>query len=161
LSRWGLLDRIVEAGTPAVPRTVFHYEDEVLDLPLKPKGGVEALFAPRRWLLDRALVDAAVAAGADVRHRLRLPRLLRRGDGRVEGALLTDGEGGARGVLADLVVGADGLRSAVEKLVEAPVTRQGHHASATVYGYWSGLEVEGYHWHWKKDSLVGAIPTNG
>ena len=69
LARWGLLGRIEAAGTPSVRRTVFHYEDEVLDLPIKPRDGVRALFAPRRTVLDRILVDGATESGAAVRHR--------------------------------------------------------------------------------------------
>jgi flavin-dependent dehydrogenase len=30
-----------------------------------------------------------------------------------------------------------------------------------VYGYWSGLPVDGYHWHWGRGTAAGAIPTNG
>jgi flavin-dependent dehydrogenase len=59
------------------------------------------------------------------------------------------------------VVGADGLRSSIATLVRAPVTRRGRHALGTVYGYWSGLEVDGYHWHWGPGAAAGAIPTNG
>src|SRR5512144_595195 len=66
LARWGLLGRIESAGTPRVERTVFHYEDQVVDIPIKPRDGVPALFAPRRSVLDRILVDAAVEAGAEV-----------------------------------------------------------------------------------------------
>ena len=60
LARWGLVERLEAAGVPRVERTVFHYEDEVLEIPVKPRDGVPALFAPRRTLLDRVLVDAAV-----------------------------------------------------------------------------------------------------
>ena len=161
LARWGLLQRLEDAGVPRVERTVFHYEDEVVDVPVKPRDGVPALFAPRRTLLDRALVDAAVEAGATVRHGLRVGELVRGPRGRVEGALLSDENGRTRAVRAGVVVGADGLRSTLAGLVEAPVTRLGRHATATVYGYWSGLELEGYHWHWRKDASAGAIPTNG
>jgi flavin-dependent dehydrogenase len=161
LARWGLLDRIESEGTPRVRRTVFHYEDEVIDIPIKPRDGVPALFAPRRTVLDRVLVDAAVEAGADVRHRVRLADLLRGAGGRVEGAVIEDAVGGACAVRADVVIGADGLRSTVAARVEAPISRQGRHAAATVYGYWSGLEVDGYHWHWRPAAAAGAIPTNG
>ena len=75
LAAWGLLERIEAADTPRVRRTVFHYEDEVIDIPIKPRDGVPGLFAPRRTVLDRVLVDAAVEAGADVRHRVRLADL--------------------------------------------------------------------------------------
>jgi flavin-dependent dehydrogenase len=112
-------------------------------------------------VLDRVLVDAAVEAGADVRHRVRLCDLVRGGGGRVQGVVLQDAEDRTRAVGADIVIGADGLRSAVASLVGAPVTRQGRHAAANVYGYWSGLDVEGYHWHWSREAAAGAIPTNG
>jgi 2-polyprenyl-6-methoxyphenol hydroxylase-like FAD-dependent oxidoreductase len=161
LRRWGLLDRIQAAGTPPVGRTVFHYEGEVLDIPIKPKDGVPALFAPRRTLLDRVLVDAAVEAGAEVRHGVRVAGLVRGSAGRVEGVLLQDETGAAREVRAGIVIGADGLRSIVASLVQAPVSRQGRHATATLYGYWSGLEMDGYHWYWTAKAAAGAIPTNG
>jgi flavin-dependent dehydrogenase len=160
LARWGLLERIEREGTPRVSRTVFHYSDEVVDVPIKPRDGVPALFAPRRTVLDRVLVDAAVAAGASVRHRVRLADLVRGAGGRVEGAVLLD-DRGPRTVRASLVIGADGLRSTVVSLVAAPVTRQGRHAGANLYGYWSGLEVDGYQWHWGPETATGAIPTNG
>jgi flavin-dependent dehydrogenase len=161
LARWGVLDRIQEAGTPPVDRTVFHYVDEVVDVPIKPRHGVPALFAPRRTVLDRVLVDAAVAAGAVVRHRVRLVDLVRDASGRVSGAVLDEESGGRRTVRAGIVIGADGLRSAVASLVEAPLTRRGRHAAASVYGYWSGLGAEGYHWHWGPGVAAGVIPTNG
>jgi menaquinone-9 beta-reductase len=160
LARWGLLGRIQAAGTPPVRRTVFHYEDEVLDIPIKAKDGVPALYAPRRAVLDRILVDAAAEAGAAVRHRVRVSDLLRRDTGRVEGVLLQDDEGSTRRVRAGIVIGADGLRSTVASLVQPTLTRRGGHAGATVYGYWSGLDLDGYHWHWSRAAAAGAIPTN-
>src|SRR5262245_61449821 len=160
LARWGLLARIEALGTPRVGRTVFHYPDEVVDITIKPQGPVPALFAPRRTLLDRVLVDAAVEKGAAVRHRVRLADLVRGAGGRVQGVVLQDEDGGSRTIRTRLVIGADGLRSRVASLVEAPVTRQGRHATATVYGYWSGLDMDGYHWHWSPGLSAGAIPTN-
>src|SRR5215470_6061864 len=82
LARWGVLERIEALDTPRVSRTVFHYPDEVVDIPIKPQGAVPALFAPRRTVLDRVLVDAAVEAGAVVRHRVRLADLVRGAGGR-------------------------------------------------------------------------------
>jgi flavin-dependent dehydrogenase len=101
LARFGVLERIVAAGTPLVDRTVFHYEDERVDVPVKPKDGVPGLFAPRRTLLDRVLVDAAVEAGASVRHGLRLVELVRNARGRVEGAELMDVDGRTQAVRAE------------------------------------------------------------
>jgi flavin-dependent dehydrogenase len=62
---------------------------------------------------------------------------------------------------ADIVVGADGMRSAVGKAVSAPVLRRGQHAAAVVYGYWPDLPIEGSEWYWSAGVAAGAIPTNG
>ena len=83
LARWGLLDQIIAAGTPPVRRTTFRYGDETVVISVKPSHGVDALYAPRRTLLDPMLVDAAVAAGAEVHHRTSVTDLLKRnGQGR-------------------------------------------------------------------------------
>src|SRR4029453_8593679 len=67
LGRWGLRDRIVEAGTPPVRTTRFHYGADTMTVTVKPTLGVEALYAPRRTVLDAVLVDPAVPAGAEDR----------------------------------------------------------------------------------------------
>ncbi|NIP58249.1 MAG: NAD(P)/FAD-dependent oxidoreductase, partial [Gemmatimonadetes bacterium] len=77
LHRWGLLDRIREAGTPAVRTTTFHYGTESVEIPIKPGGGVDALYAPRRTLLDAVLAEGARAAGARVVRGLAVDVLLR------------------------------------------------------------------------------------
>src|SRR5690349_22281651 len=43
LSRWGLLDRVIAAGTPPVHRTTFRYADAVVPIVIKPSPGVDAL----------------------------------------------------------------------------------------------------------------------
>jgi len=43
LSRWGLLDRVVAAGTPPVRRTTFHLADGDIPITIKPAAGVDAL----------------------------------------------------------------------------------------------------------------------
>src|SRR5688572_10595932 len=63
LSRWEVLSRIVELGTPAIRTTTFHYGPEALEIDMKPSHGVDALYAPRRTVLDSLLVDAAAEAG--------------------------------------------------------------------------------------------------
>ena len=119
LHRWGLLPRIVAAGTPAVRSTEFHYGEDVVQVEIRPQHGVEALYAPRRTLLDSTLVDAARAAGAEVRHGCTLAALVRHTDDRVSGAVILDGDGQPVEVTADLVVGADGIGSTVARLAGA------------------------------------------
>jgi len=160
LTRWGLLDRIVAAGTPAVRRTTFRYAGDVVPIDLKPSYGVEALYAPRRTVLDPVLVDAAVAAGADVRFGVAVTGVRRDRHGTVTGITGRTRDGESLRVLARVVVGADGIRSTVAEAVGAPFDRVGRSAAAATYGYWSGLETDGYEWSWRPDAASGVIPTN-
>ena len=64
LARWGLLHELTAAGTPPVRGSVFHYGGERIEVPIKPAAGVDALYAPRRTVLDPVLVDGASDAGA-------------------------------------------------------------------------------------------------
>ena len=163
LHRWGLLDAVREAGTPPIRRTTFHFGDESLVLPAKPVGGVDALYAPRRTVLDPVLSDAAVAAGADVRFGTTVVGLLRDGDGRVHGVCTREADGSTREVSARLVVGADGVRSLVARSVDAPVTHRAEHAGSFAYAYF-GTEpdaFDGYQWCYRPGASAGVIPTNG
>src|SRR5258707_3761831 len=116
LHRWGVLPAIVAAGTPAVRSTTFSYRDHDLVVPVESKFDVEALYAPRRDLLDRTLVDAAATSGADVRHGVRVEDVIVDDRGRVRGvtAIAT---GTRLNVDADIVIGADGLRSMIAQRV--------------------------------------------
>ncbi|HEY6744880.1 MAG TPA: FAD-dependent monooxygenase [Mycobacteriales bacterium] len=161
LQRWGLLDAVVAAGTPAVRRTVFHYGTEAVPVTIRPAHGVDALRAPRRLLLDGLLADAAARAGATVRFGTAVTGLLRGPDGRVTGVLTRDRSGTVRVDRAGLVVGADGRDSAVAAAVGAPVRYAGRASSSFLYGYWAGLPTDGYEWFYRPGATAGAIPTNG
>jgi menaquinone-9 beta-reductase len=160
LHRWGVLSRLRHAGTPAVRQTTFHYGDELLTVAIKPAHGVDALYAPRRTLLDSVLADAAREAGAIVRHGYTLVDLHRRADGRVCGAAVIGPTGRSTTVQADLVVGADGIGSSVARFTRAVTVREAQHATAVVFGYLSGIDLSGYHWWYRPGLGAGAIPTN-
>jgi len=160
LARWGVLPRIKSAGTPPVRRATFIYAGEPLAVPIKARDGVDALYAPRRTVLDRAIVDVALESGAHAAYGTRLADLLRDADGRVRGVVVAGDDGQTRQIAADVVVGADGLRSTVASLVSAGVTHAARWAAANVFGYWSGLQVDGYRWYYHPGLSVGAIPTN-
>jgi 2-polyprenyl-6-methoxyphenol hydroxylase-like FAD-dependent oxidoreductase len=160
LHRWGLLDRIRDAGTPAIKFTSFIYGDETITLPIKPRDGVDALYAPRRTLLDALLADAASDAGAEVVYGPRLVDLERDADGRVIGAVIEERGGARRLVGAGIVIGADGLRSTVAQLVEAEIYRAGQHACGVVYTFWPGLQNDRSRWYYRCGVAAGAIPTN-
>jgi 2-polyprenyl-6-methoxyphenol hydroxylase-like FAD-dependent oxidoreductase len=124
LHRWGLLPRLRAAGTPPIRRTSFHHGAEEVAIDLRAADGVDALYTPRRTLLDARLVDAAIEAGAALRH------------GSV-GFALERGAGGR-------MIGADGVGSSVAPLAGAAMLREARHATATVFGYVRGIGTEGY-----------------
>jgi flavin-dependent dehydrogenase len=160
LHRWDLLPAVIAAGTTPVRQATFFYGDEPVAVPIKPREGIDALYAPRRHVLDRLLVDAAAAAGAEIVYGARVKGLQRSGTGRVTGVVLEDETGRLTDVSARIVVGADGLRSTVARLVGAPVYRVGRHVTGTMYGYWTGLAAGGYEWYFVPGLSAGAIPTN-
>ena len=159
LHRWGVLPAIIEAGTPAVRSTRFAYPSQDVTIAIEPRHGVAALYAPRRVLLDRLLVDAASRSGAEFSFHSKATGLARDADGRVRG-LAVEAPQGAVAVRADLVIGADGLHSAVARWVNAPEILTGRHATAVLYSYWQGVSSAGYEWHYTPHASVGSIPTN-
>jgi flavin-dependent dehydrogenase len=159
LHRWGLTDQILESGAPAVRRTSFHYGDEQIDIDIKRGHGVNALFAPRRTVLDKILVDAARAAGATVQHGAFFEGPLC-SSGRVVGAVVRDAGGVVRDLRASILIGADGRHSMVAESVGAQKYRKSEHCSAAIYGYFGGLNDEGFRWYYRPGVSVGAIPTN-
>jgi len=160
LGRWGVLGDIVAAGTPPIRHTGFRYPDgEQVRVSIRDTHGVEALYAPRRTVLDPLLLYSAQEAGAEVYRRTDVVGLTRRPDGRVSG-VVTRGPAEDTELRADLVVGADGLQSVVARDAGAVTLRRGRAASAVLYRYVRGLDVTGYEWVYGDRATAGLIPTN-
>jgi 2-polyprenyl-6-methoxyphenol hydroxylase-like FAD-dependent oxidoreductase len=160
LHRWGLLNGVRASGTASIRSTTFHYGNETIEVPIKPRDGVDALYAPRRTVLDPLLVDAARAAGAEVVYGRSVVELLRDANGRVRGARIAGADRQSIEVSADVVIGADGLRSRVARLVDAPVVYSTPHAACSIYGYWQDVALQGFHWFYEPGVSIGTIPTN-
>ena len=159
LHRWGLLDAVVAAGTPAIRSTEFAYGDEIETVDIRPGGGISALRAPRRTVLDRLLLEAAHAAGADVRTLARVTRLLTDG-GTVRGVEgIERGTGTPFRATATLTIGADGRNSTIAQAVDADFRRRGTASGAIVYGYFPGLPRDRYHWAYRPGFTAGVVPT--
>lgn len=159
LNHWGARPAIVQAATPPIVSSLFVYESESVRIPVKTRNGVGALYAPRRTVLDSALATLAREAGADVVYGATLRGLVRRSDG-APGGVVVATEAGETRVTAGLVIGADGARSTVARLVGAEPYRIGAHASAVVYAHWLGLDVHEYRFSYGRNVSAGAIPTN-
>jgi flavin-dependent dehydrogenase len=153
LRRWGLLDRAV-AGCPPIDTYVFDFG------PLTIRGMPGTAYGPRRTVLDAVLVEAAAAAGAEVRQRFTVSEVLVE-DGRVTG-IRGHGKGG-RTVTerAEVVVGADGLHSLVARTVRPEQYREKPQLLCGYYAYWSGLPMDGrFESYDRPDRGFAAWPTN-
>jgi 2-polyprenyl-6-methoxyphenol hydroxylase-like FAD-dependent oxidoreductase len=160
LRRWGVLDRIVDAGTPAVSRVRFDTGDAVLDGCFPAYDGVDAVYGPRRTFLDAVLLDAARAAGAEVWEGFAVTALVRDGDAVAGVRGTVRGDGPERTARARLIVGADGKHSLVAREVAAAAYHEEPASTAACYTYWSGVELAGGEMYARDGRAVGAWPTN-
>jgi flavin-dependent dehydrogenase len=159
LARWGLLPRVIASGCPAVDTMTVDCGDFPLTGTVAPEDGVTAAYAPRRYVLDALLLEAAAAAGAEVRTGFAVDELLVAG-GRVRGVRGRASGGPAVAVRARVVVGADGQHSLVARAVRA-VTYHARPAVACYYhAYWSGVPVRGLEVYRRGGRVVLAFPTN-
>src|SRR4029077_4243404 len=161
LHRWGLLDAVVDAGTPAIRSTEFAYgDDEVQTVDIRPSGGISALYAPRRTVLDPLLIEAARIAGAEVRIPARVTRVLT-DDGRVHGVEGMDRGTGLRfRATAPLTIGADGRNSTIARAVDAPFHHRATGSGALLYGSFPVLPRYRYSWVYRQVVTAGVVPTN-
>ena len=141
---------------------MFHYDEDAVAVSIRPAAGVDALYAPRRTVLDPLLVDEAVRAGARVEFSSHVRGLTRDDAGRVTGVVVSDRRRRMERVeRARLVVGADGRDSLVAAAAGAQPMAYGRHAGTYVYGYWADLDTDGYEWFYSSSRLAaGMIPTN-
>jgi 2-polyprenyl-6-methoxyphenol hydroxylase-like FAD-dependent oxidoreductase len=141
LRRWGLLDAVVATGSPPIETYAFDFG------PFTISGApgtdeAPAAYAPRRTVLDKLLVDAASAAGAEVRERFTVESLVV-DDGRVVGIRGHSKGGKTVTELAHVVVGADGRYSLVADAVAAAEYNEKPQLQVSYYTYWSGLPMSG------------------
>jgi flavin-dependent dehydrogenase len=159
LERWGMLGEVAAAGTPAIRRVRFDSGPVVLEGSFPAFEGVDAVYGPRRTLLDPLLVEAAREAGAEVRERFVVDELTF-ADGRVSGIRGRSPKGGETSERARIVVGADGKHSLVAKTVKAPTYEERRPLSLGYYSYWGGVPLDGGEIYGRGRRLIGAWPTN-
>ncbi|MCW5658864.1 MAG: NAD(P)/FAD-dependent oxidoreductase [Burkholderiaceae bacterium] len=141
LARWGLLERLLATPCPPIDTYAFDFGPFALaGRPGTPESPVA--YAPRRTVLDKLLVDAAVEAGAEVREGYTVERLVV-DNGRVTG-VVGSGKGGAPATEhARFVVGADGRQSIVARTVIPDEYHKRPPLCCAYYSYWSGLPMHG------------------
>lgn len=158
LKRWGLLERLAATGCPPITEDFFDYGAFSLTGPVPACDGVNTAFAPRRIVLDPLLADAAVEAGAELRDAFFVQELLW-DNGTVVGIRGRHKEK-VYEERARIVVGADGMFSAVAKAVQAPEYRSSPALEGSWYGYWSGVPMKGWHLWLRPERVIFAYNTN-
>ncbi len=110
---------------------------EEVEGPFTPIDGFDGMCGITRPVLDRALLDVAVDAGAETRFGERVTGLLGTGSDEdpVHGVVLEGGEE----IEARWVLGADGRASTVAKLLGLPKQRTVEGEIGIMYAYWRGM----------------------
>ncbi|MGI5267912.1 NAD(P)/FAD-dependent oxidoreductase [Nonomuraea sp. CA-218870] len=142
LARTGALERVEKVGAPKLPRSFVGGPGHAASGGYTAIDGIDYGLCVRRAGLDAALVDTARAAGAEVREGHRVTDLLWEG-GRAVGVKVSERGGKEYEIRANLVVGADGRRSTVARLVGADQPRLSHaNGRACYYAYYEDPREE-------------------
>jgi flavin-dependent dehydrogenase len=160
LARWGLLDALAASGTPRICRRMtFDVGPFALRGTIPDANDGLGGFCPRRTVLDSILVNAAAAAGAEVREWFAVDELLT-ADGCVVGIRGHGRNGTPVEERARVVVGADGVRSFVARAVRAEEYDARPVAGCCYYSYFSGIEQEDIELYVRERCAFGGAPTN-
>ena len=163
IERIGALEDARAVGSPALTHDYDHSPaaGSVDRAPAEGAGAIGYCMSIRRLRLDALLLDCARGAGAEVLTGQRMSGVSLEGD-RAVGVELGDG----LEVAADLVVGADGIRSQVARSVRAD-DRQRHRGMRALYFRYvaampgpQGASVDGAEFSLLGDELVYVFPSD-
>lgn len=159
LERWGLLDRVAATGCPPIGTYAFDFGPFTL-AGSPGTAAAPVAYSPRRTVLDRILVDAAVEAGAEVRTGFTVDELVF-DDGRVAGIRGHDRSGSRVTEHAGIVIGADGRHSFVARSVKPDAYDERPPLLTAYYAYWSGMPGDGrFEAYVRPHRAFAAWPTN-
>ncbi len=161
LGRWGVLERLEATNCPPVAKYSFDFGPVSISGSPRPVEGVAKGYGPRRIVLDALLVEAAVAAGAELREAFTVEEILVE-NGRVTGIRGHEKGGATVTERAAVVIGADGKHSLVAKTVEAELYNEAPPLTPSYYTYWSGLPTDTFENYIRAedDRGWGVLPTH-
>jgi flavin-dependent dehydrogenase len=159
LARWGLRERLAATGCPPITSIKMDLGPFALRGTPPPAGEVAEAYCPRRTILDKLLVDAAVEAGVELREHFSVQELVWDG-ARVSGITGRADTGTTVTEWARMVIGADGIHSLVARQVEAPTYNTKPTFQCTYYSYWSGVPLDGVEFYPREHRGLGVLPTH-
>ncbi|MFN8559399.1 MAG: NAD(P)/FAD-dependent oxidoreductase [Dehalococcoidia bacterium] len=158
LQDWGLLDRILATGAPPITKlTTVRHGVSLSGMSHHPQVGFA--LCPRRFALDQALVDAAVASGVEFRDGFVVDDVLWESD-TVVGIRGHRKGGEPVEERARVVVGADGVHSVVARAVSPTEYNTRPALGCGYYSYYSGVAMDGAEIYFLDDCIVFGFPTN-
>jgi 2-polyprenyl-6-methoxyphenol hydroxylase-like FAD-dependent oxidoreductase len=159
LSRWGLLERLESTGCPPMRNFNLDLGELVLTGQAPPAGDIAEAYAPRRLVLDELLLTAAREAGADARTRCSVRELIVEDD-RVAGVRFVDEDRAMQEERASLVIGADGEKSTVARLVGATSYDVQGRLGGTIWAYFADLPIDDMEFYSRPGRMAYAWRTN-
>ncbi len=159
LRQWGLLESVLASNCVVMHEITCDFGPFAITGSPPPVNDTYQFIAPRRTVLDKILVDAAVRAGAEVRENCLVDEILMEAD--CVTGIRSRTKGGVHATdKARIVVGADGKNSLLARTVGA----MEYHAKASLtcwyYTYWSGIPVENLVLYSQPNRAIAIIPTN-
>jgi flavin-dependent dehydrogenase len=159
LKHWGLLNRLHASNCPPLLTITFDFRDFSLTGCPPAADDVDEGYAPRRIVLDKILVDAAVEAGAELREGFAVEALLWEGD-HVTGIRHRTKAGAAVTERARIVIGADGTNSIVARGVSADVYNATPALTCWYAAHWSCVPAQGVEFYRRDRRALIACYTN-
>ena len=142
LREWGLLNQVA-ARTPAVTSAIVDFGDFPLLIREVVEDGLPWAYGPRRRTLDKILVDAAAASGADVREGFHVDEYIADG-GAVVGVRGRGADGRQVEERATITIGADGRNSRLARFVSAQTYNEVPPILCYYFSYWQDVEAENF-----------------
>ncbi|MBW5447492.1 NAD(P)/FAD-dependent oxidoreductase [Cohnella sp. CFH 77786] len=164
LKEMGVLDRLLESGSPLYSRARLNIDGAEIEGVIP--GGAEAssCLCVRRLILDRTLLDHAKAqAGVTVLEGFKVMGLVRE-NGTVAGVVGQNLDGRAVSFTAHMVVGADGRRSRVREMAGCARKASQPSNGAFCVAYVSGYAEEGEprsEFYQRRDRTAAVYPAGG
>lgn len=159
LKRWGLLDRVIATDPGTSDRVRFDMEELVVEGPYPSLDGVNAVYCPRRSVLDTLLLAAAAEAGSEVRQEWTAQGLVWE-NGRVVGIRGRTQTGGSVTERAHMVIGADGRYSLVARAAAAAAYHEHPSLTCGYYSYWSNMPMQRGEIYQRGKRFISLWPTN-
>ena len=159
LKKWGLSEKVLASGCPQLNKVTFDLGPFALTGTPPSFQNTTENAAPRRYILDKILLDAAVEAGAELRENCIVEELIM-SEGRVTGVRCKTKEGKSFTEYGRIAIGADGRNSVVAREVKAHEYNAVPKVSCWFYSYWSGVDIDNLTLYALPYNAVGFIPTN-